>query len=344
MNVSMQDCYNLGWKIGLCVNGITHRSILKTYQSERRRVAQDLIDFDHKFSRLFSGRPAKDAADDAGVSMAEFKQAFEKGNQFASGISVDYGSSVLVAKLGDAKEQGDGTEVNVSKIVGKQELASNIVIGKRLPSFQVLNQADARPWHFQQWFVSDGRFRVVLFAGDMADMGQRQRVESFCAALDKPTSALHRFTPKGAKINSVVQILTLHSAPRQGVDIFDFPDLLHPFDEKRGWEYNQIFVDDESYHEGHGHAYKNYGVDPKSGCVVITRPDQYVGYVGSFEDAAEVDRYFEAFMMPAEERKGSGMSEKPDPIGEKKQEFVERNKETVDMTAKPLEGAGDLAM
>jgi flavin-dependent dehydrogenase len=79
MNVSMQDGYNLGWKLGLVVKGIAQPSILKTYQSERRRIAQDLIAFDHKFSRLFSGRPAKDVMDEEGVSMDEFKQAFLKG-------------------------------------------------------------------------------------------------------------------------------------------------------------------------------------------------------------------------------------------------------------------------
>lgn len=77
--------YNLGWKVASVVKGHSDRSILKTYQSERRRVAQDLIEFDHKFSRLFSGRPAKDVMDEEGISMAEFKSAFEKGNLFASG-------------------------------------------------------------------------------------------------------------------------------------------------------------------------------------------------------------------------------------------------------------------
>lgn len=68
------------------VKGLSNRSILKTYQSERRRIAQDLIEFDHKFSRLFSGRPAKDVMDEEGISMEAFKTAFEKGNMFASGI------------------------------------------------------------------------------------------------------------------------------------------------------------------------------------------------------------------------------------------------------------------
>lgn len=98
MNVSMQDTYNLGWKIGLVVNGIAKRSVLKTYQSERRRIAQDLIAFDHRFSRLFSGRPAKDAADEVGISMSEFKDAFEKGIMFCAGLAVDYGASISLPR------------------------------------------------------------------------------------------------------------------------------------------------------------------------------------------------------------------------------------------------------
>lgn len=44
------------------------------------------------------------------------------------------------------------------------------------------------------------------------------------------------------------------------------------------------FTDDESYHEGHGHAYSNYGIDPSVGCVVILRPDQYVSLVTDLSD------------------------------------------------------------
>lgn len=104
MNVSMQDskffpilfnkmpvllkrpAYNLGWKLAHVVKSYSDLSMLKTYESERQRVAQDLIAFDHRFSRLFSGRPAKDVMDEEGINMDEFKNAFVKGNMFASGI------------------------------------------------------------------------------------------------------------------------------------------------------------------------------------------------------------------------------------------------------------------
>ncbi len=37
---------------------------------------------------------------------------------------------------------------------------------------------------------------------------------------------------------------------------------------------HKIYVDDESYNSGHGHAYRFYGVDPRSGVMVVVRPDQ----------------------------------------------------------------------
>jgi len=85
--------------------------------------------------------------DEAGISMDEFKDAFEKGNMFASGVAVDYGASIIVVKEEDAAEQDDGTDVSQHekglRVIDKQELASKIKIGMRIPSFKALNQADA---------------------------------------------------------------------------------------------------------------------------------------------------------------------------------------------------------
>lgn len=297
MNVSMQDAFNLGWKLGLVVRGVAQPSILKTYQSERRRVAQDLIDFDHKFSRLFSGRPAKDVLDESGVSMAEFKEAFLKGNMFASGLSVDYGASMLVAKAGDAAEQGDGTDVSSSSkthIIGQQQLATNIKMGMRFPSYKVLNQSDARPWHLQERLKSDGRFRLIIFAGNVLFSSQRARLDAFCSALSS-SSTLRSHLYKD------IDILTCHSAKRTETELLrDFPEVLHPFDKRTGWDYDSVYVDDVSYHEGYGDAYKNYGIDRETGCVVVTRPDQYVGYVGGLngeEGWKGVEAYFQGIFV-----------------------------------------------
>ncbi|OTA97873.1 hypothetical protein M434DRAFT_7501 [Hypoxylon sp. CO27-5] len=306
MNVSMQDTYNLGWKIALVAKGIAKRSILSTYQSERRRIAQDLIDFDHRFSRLFSGRPAKDIMDAEGVSMEEFKDAFLKGNLFASGLSVNYGPSELIAKAIDAPGQGDESDSNASDSIGissdafakKQALATGLPVGMRFNSFKVLNQSDGRPWHFQEKLKANGKFRIVLFAGNILSRTQRERVEKFCEALDAPTSFLRSATPAGSSLGNAIEVLTIHSSKRTETELLrDFPEVLHPYDPHTGWDYDKVFVDDVSYHEGFGDAYTNYGVDKERGCVVVARPDQHVAWIGELEDFEDLQRYFEGCLV-----------------------------------------------
>ena len=76
------------WKIVQVLRGWAHPSILKTvgalivskasahpilvqYESERKKYAQDLIDFDKKFAAFFSGKP-KTSENEDGVSHEQF--------------------------------------------------------------------------------------------------------------------------------------------------------------------------------------------------------------------------------------------------------------------------------
>jgi phenol 2-monooxygenase len=290
--------YNLGWKIASVVNGISSRSILSTYETERRQIARDLIAFDHKFSRLFSGRPARDENDLDGVNMAEFKAAYEKGNHFTSGTSVTYGTSILIAGASSGDEACINDMGPKTRLASKVHLAKNIPLGARMPSYQVLNQCDARPWQFQEILKSDGRWRVVVFAGDVTIPRQKERIQTIGRQLTHPKLFPRRFTHSSKPIDSVIEVLTIHSAPRHEVDLFDFPETLRPFSEETGWNYWKIYVDAQSHHEGHGQAYLNYGVDPTEGCLVVLRPDQHVSYIGGLEDLDAVNMFFSEFMNP----------------------------------------------
>ncbi|KAI1802409.1 putative phenol 2-monooxygenase [Daldinia bambusicola] len=297
MNVSMHDTYNLGWKIALVAKGIAKPSILSTYQSERRRIAQDLIDFDHRFSRLFSGRPAKDVMDAEGVSMEEFKEAFLKGNLFASGLSVRYKPSNLISKVVDESKEVPSDATSSANTFTKQSLAKGLPIGMRFNSFKVVNQSDARPWHFQEKLKSTGQFRIVVFAGNILNLPQKKRVEDFCKALGAPDSFFRTSATSSPPLDTPIEVLTIHSAKRVDTDLVDFPEILRPYNPHTGWDYDKIFVDDVSYHEETGKAYENYGVDKERGCVVVARPDQYVGWVGDLEDFKDLQRYFEGCLM-----------------------------------------------
>jgi phenol 2-monooxygenase len=263
MNVSMQDSFNLGWKLGLVVKGVAHASILHTYGVERRAIAKELIAFDHKWSRLFSGRPAKDIMDAEGISVEQFRQVMEANVMFFTGLSVDYGGSMLVGE-------------------DRRELASNIKVGMRLASQRVVNQSDGREWELQRKLVSDGRFRVIVFAGNVTSGEQQARLQGFCRGLSASGLLGRRYLAKGS-----IAVLTCHSAKRRQVELLrDVPAVLHPFDSRRGWDYDSVFADDD------GHAYGAYGVDRERGCVVVTRPDQHVGQIGSV-DAAGVEEIAE---------------------------------------------------
>lgn len=244
--------------------------------------------------------------DAEGISMDVFKDAFEKGNRFASGLMVNYGPSNLVMKPIDTSQQGEESQSDGSARTGispdlfekRQALAKGLPIGMRFDSFKVLNQSDARPWHFQEKLKSNGRFRVVLFAGNILSASQRQRVEKFCEALDAPNSFLRTVTPAGLSLDTVIEVLTIHSSKRTETELLrDFPEILHPYDPHTGWDYDKVFVDDVSYHEGFGDAYNKYGVDKERGCVVVARPDQHVGWIGELEDFDDLSSYFDGCLV-----------------------------------------------
>ncbi|ETS74849.1 hypothetical protein PFICI_13333 [Pestalotiopsis fici W106-1] len=303
MNVSMQDCYNLGWKLALVIKGIAQPSILSTYEAERRRVAQELIAIDHRLSRQISGKPVKDSADPTGINPDDFKKSMIEGHLFFQGLSINYGPSSLIAKPSEADEHGNGggiaqsTKINAETFAKRQALATGLPVGMRFNSCKVLDQSDGRIWHLQEKLKSDGRFRIVLFAGNILDPAQKQRVEHLCTQLDAPSNFLRRITGTGS-IDSIVEILTIHSAKRHSVELLrDFPDILHPFSRQTGWGYHQVYCDDVSVYEGFGDAYVSYGVDKDRGCVVVVRPDQIVAWVGELDDFDDLQSYFQGCLL-----------------------------------------------
>lgn len=195
--------------------------------------------------------------------MEEFKDVFQKGNMFASGtcksvhhilhslltiLAVNYGSSLIVAKEGSATEQGDGTDVastDKHRVISKQNLATGITVDMRMPSFKVLSQADARPWHLQELLKSNGRWRIVVFPGDLQNRDNFARTTKLGDRLGNKDSFIRRFTPSDQPIDSIIEILTVHSGSRAKIDLLDLPEIFHSFDKTQRWDYWKVFVDDD---------------------------------------------------------------------------------------------------
>src|SRR5262249_20881861 len=65
MNVSMQDAFNLGWKLAAVLQGKCSPAVLHTYSAERHAIASELIDFDRKWAAMLSA-PIKSSTDTSG--------------------------------------------------------------------------------------------------------------------------------------------------------------------------------------------------------------------------------------------------------------------------------------
>src|SRR5690606_19515746 len=118
MNVSMQDGFNIGWKLGSVLTGRSPESLLSTYSAERRPVAQQLIDFDREWSSLMARKP-EEISDPQDLATYYLATA-----EFPSGFMTQYPPSAIPG--------GDG----------HQALAAGFRIGKRFKSAEVVRVCD----------------------------------------------------------------------------------------------------------------------------------------------------------------------------------------------------------
>src|SRR5690606_23020890 len=78
MNFSMQDTFNLGWKLAAVLRGQASSALLGTYTAERQVVAQELIDFDREWAQMFSDR--------GGRGPKQFQRCFEQRGRSTAGM------------------------------------------------------------------------------------------------------------------------------------------------------------------------------------------------------------------------------------------------------------------
>ncbi|KAL5357141.1 FAD binding domain-containing protein [Aspergillus floccosus] len=264
MNFSMQDAYNLGWKIAHVVKGISPLAILQTYDEERGLTTKQLVAFDKALS--------DESPMGSNLSVQGTNEGLRGNLPFSSTTAIEYGAGLLVARQG-------------SLVLSKQHLAPGIPVGRRLPSERVERHANGEPVDFGKSFPSDGRYRIVIFAGMVSQPAQLRRLEHVSQVLELPDAFLHRLGQRAIAPQDVFEILVVHSASRDDVEIADLP----PFLFMHGDPFRQVFVDNnESRTWTLGDAYSRYGISKDSGCLVLVRPDRHVMYIGELEDVTEM--------------------------------------------------------
>lgn len=266
MNVSMQDGFNIGWKLGHVLEGRSPESLLSTYSAERQVVAKNLIDFDKVWSTLMAKKPEEFE------NPSELEDFYVRTAEFPAGFMTEYSPSMVVAEA------------------THQQLATGFPVGKRFKSAPVVRVCDTNPVQLGHQATADGRWRIYVFA-DQAAPAQQAGAPSPAADLaawlasapDSPLAA----TPAGADRDAWFDVKVIYQQDHTGIDIGNVPAVFKP----------EVGPFKLPYLE------KVYGTDPaadifelrgidRGGVIVVVRPDQYVATVLPLTATAELAAFF----------------------------------------------------
>ena len=265
MNVSMQDGWNLAWKLGYVLTGMASDELLGTYSDERQVTAQNLIDFDLEWSTLMAKKPEEFESPD---EVADF---YVRTAEFPAGFMTEYEPSIVTS----------------SQV--RQDLATGFTLGKRFKSVNTVRVADAVPVHIGHHHRADGRFRIYAFAD-----ADRTALNAWAEwMLSDEASPIRRFTPEGVDIDTVFDVKAVYQQPHHDVAIETVPKVFLPASGPYGLpDYEKIYAaiaDDD--------IFEQRGVS-REGAIVVVRPDHYVSHILPLSAREELTEFFGQFLLP----------------------------------------------
>ncbi|THX38692.1 FAD binding domain protein [Aureobasidium pullulans] len=290
MNTSMHDSFNLAWKLNLAVRGLAKPCLMETYEHERRKIAQDLINFDYEHANAFQDGDAKALA-----------RNFLTNVRFISGVGAEYGSNAL----NWTSEPSRGAKP-----------------GCLLPPARLTRYLDANPVDAQLDIPILGQFRTYFICKDVHR--SKDFMESVCAHLSSQRSVLGRATtaleasykdqaPAATESDSYIQpqryvtasrvstFCIVTSTSKANFEIADLPPVL----QASKWT---VYLDDVPSQDTRGqHCIDKWvgQVADDEVALLIVRPDGYVGaaklWSSSEQSAAAtstwLDDYFGSFLI-----------------------------------------------
>jgi phenol 2-monooxygenase len=274
MNVSMQDAFNIGWKLAAVLEGRSAPELLHTYSAERQAVAQNLIDFDKEWAAMMSAKPL-DAGSGEGVDPAALQNHFQKQGRYTAGTATHYPPALLT---------GDATW---------QHLATGFPIGERFHSAPVARIGDAEPLELGHVHRADGRWRLYAFGDRRTVTDPASRLRAFAEQwMDGPAT---RVTPDGADIDAVIDVRGILQQSHREVEPTALPELLRPHKGRYGLaDYDKAFAPSAKGDD----IFDARGIDRATGCLVLVRPDQYVAHVLPLDAVGELEDFLARFLQP----------------------------------------------
>ncbi|KAK1812653.1 hypothetical protein LTR12_012943 [Friedmanniomyces endolithicus] len=305
MNTAFLDAQNLAWKIHHVESGFADRSILKSYESERKLIAENLLNFDAQYAKLFSQRqpsagevgPASThPTGDEKVDENEFIKMFKASCEFTSGYGVAYNENIF--------NWSDSHPAKSPLFLSEKAGSTTQRPGRILSPATVTRVADANVVHLEQEIPLNGSYRIYLFAGKPSVT--KKAVDDFAANLNKKGSFFSSYTrPDVSQLDYHEQhnphslfftINTIYNAHRPDIEVRTLlPELLARY-------FDHVYADDiwdQRVPNAKAAAHAKMGLSEDEGGVVIVRPDGYVGCaVKLVEGSGTVDAlndYFASF-------------------------------------------------
>ena len=279
MNVSMNDTWNLGWKLGAVLRGRAKPELLHTYSAERQKIARQLIDFDREFAKMFSAHPKESGdAEGEGVDPEEFQEYFIAQGRFTAGTATRYDPSMITAEA------------------MFQHLAEGFPVGMRFHSAPVVRLADAKPVQLGHVARADGAWRIYIFADHNDPAGRTSRARELCEFLASDASPIKRFTPAGADPDSVIDVRAIFQQGHRDLAVDKMPSVLRPKKGKFGLiDYEKMFCPDPKADD----IFELRAVNRETGCIVIVRPDQYVSHLLPLHGHEALADFFAGILIDA---------------------------------------------
>ncbi|KAF7540228.1 hypothetical protein G7Z17_g12253 [Cylindrodendrum hubeiense] len=313
MNTAFLDAQNLAWKIHAVEAGFANREILKTYEPERKEVAETLLSFDNRYAKLFSQRPppadtvkaATDShADNKNHEDNAFIKTFKESCAFTSGYGVSYGPNAL-----------NWSPEHLAKSPLIHPKGTKLSTGRLFINSNVTRVVDANVVHLEQEVPLNGAFRLFVFGGDISKTSRALRdfgnnlnnKRSFYSAYLREDLGQVSHHEKHNPHSHFFTFCTIFAARRPEIEISrDLPEVLARYRD-------HVYADDRSdarFPDAKAVAHAKMGLDEDLGGVVVVRPDGYVGVVVSLvEGSGTVDALNEYFSTFCSKKLGEVMAQ-----------------------------------
>jgi len=307
MNTAFLDAQNLAWKIHHVEAGFSPRSILKTYEAERKQIAENLLNFDAKYAKLFSQRQssagvvdsAQQASDGSSCVENEFIKTFKESCEFTSGYGVAYPMNVF---------NWSSSHPAKSPLFLSYPDQTKLRTGRVLNNATVTRVVDANVIHLEQEVPTNGAYRMFIFAGRPSS--SKSVLRDFATASLATTSYLGAFlrddidsvSPHDQDLphSRFFTFCTVFDAKRTEIDIDDMlPAVLARYR-------THVYADDvwdKRVPDAEAAAHAKMGLEQGQRAVVVVRPDGYVGAVLRLDDGAETVRALNAYFAAFVDRK-----------------------------------------